>query len=92
MIACPGFTASNIRNVALTADGSTQGESPRDENKMMSPEKVAKIIIKGIEKRKATITMTLQGKLIILLNKFLPRIADKMVYNHLAKEANSPFN
>ncbi|NBP70019.1 MAG: SDR family oxidoreductase, partial [Cytophagia bacterium] len=38
---CPGFTTSNIRNVALTADGHPQGESPRDESKMMSAEETA---------------------------------------------------
>ena len=27
LIACPGFTASNIRNTALTEDGSPQGET-----------------------------------------------------------------
>ena len=38
MIACPGFTASNVRFSALTADGSQQGETPRDEAKMMTAE------------------------------------------------------
>ena len=32
LIACPGFTTSNIRNVALTADGSAQGEILRTES------------------------------------------------------------
>ncbi len=91
MTACPGFTASNIRNVALTANGSLQGESPRDEAKMMTPTEVAYIIIKGIEKRKATVIMSAQGKMLILLNKIFPRLADKIVYNHLAKEPDSPF-
>ncbi len=31
MVACPGFTASNIRKTALSKDGSVQGESPRKE-------------------------------------------------------------
>ncbi|MDW8288835.1 MAG: SDR family oxidoreductase, partial [Flammeovirgaceae bacterium] len=35
---CPGFTASNIRNTALDKDGKPQGESPRNEEKMMSAE------------------------------------------------------
>lgn len=91
MIACPGFTASNIRNVALTANGNIQGESPRDEGKMMTAIEVASIIIKGIEKRKATVVMSFQGKMLILLNKFFPRLADKIVFNHLAKEDDSPF-
>src|SRR6476646_4631101 len=35
MWVCPGFTASNIRNVALNADAKPQGESPMDEGSMM---------------------------------------------------------
>lgn len=88
---CPGFTASNIRNTALTADGSSQGESPRDEAKMMQPEEVAQIMIKGILKRKKIITLTTQGKMTVLLNKFFPSFMDKMVYNHIKKEPDSPF-
>ena len=41
MWVCPGFTASNIRQAALTRDGSEQGESPMDEEKMMPTEEVA---------------------------------------------------
>src|SRR4030095_11847310 len=44
MVASPGFTASNIRNVALVKDGTAQGESSMDEGKMMSAEAVAEII------------------------------------------------
>ena len=47
MIACPGFTASNVRFSALTADGSQQGETPRDESKMMTAEQVARIVGRG---------------------------------------------
>jgi short-subunit dehydrogenase len=91
MIACPGFTASNIRNTALGADGSQQGESPRDEHSMMTAEEVARRIAGGIEKRKKLLVMTLQGKMTVILNKIFPFFMDRMVYNHLAKEADSPF-
>ncbi len=91
LIACPGFTASNIRNTALAKDGSTQGESPLDEGKLMTSEDVAKHIISAIKKRKHRIVLTTQGKLIVLLNKFFPKMMDKMVYNHMAKEHDSPF-
>ena len=47
LVVAPGFTASNIRNTALTADGSSQGESPRDEAKMMTSEEVAQHILKA---------------------------------------------
>jgi short-subunit dehydrogenase len=91
MIACPGFTASNIRKVALGNDGSAQGESPRDEEKMMTAEEVARRIACGIEHRKKIVVMTMQGKMTVLLNKFFPFFIDKMVYNHMSKEPDSPF-
>jgi dehydrogenase/reductase SDR family member 7B len=91
LIACPGFTASNIRKTALAADGTQQGESPRDEDKMMSAEAVAEKIAMAIAKRKRTLILTSQGKMTVLLNKFIPGRLDKMVYNHIAKEPNSPF-
>ncbi|MBL0139720.1 MAG: SDR family oxidoreductase [Bacteroidetes bacterium] len=91
LVACPGFTASNIRNTALAADGNTQGESPRDEKKMMQPEEVARRIYKAVEGRKRDIIMTRDGKLTVFLNKFFPGMMDKVVYNHMAKEPDSPF-
>ncbi len=91
MIACPGFTASNIRKTALAADGSQQGDSPRDEGNMMSAEEVARRIVNGINARKKILIMTSQGKMTVLLNKFFPFFMDKMVYNHMAKETDSPF-
>jgi len=91
LIACPGFTASNIRNASLTANGSQQGESPRDEGEMMTSDEVAKRIIQAVEKKKDRLTLTTNGKLTVILNKFFPKFMDKMVYNHMAKEPDSPF-
>lgn len=91
LMAFPGFTASNIRNTALAADGSQQGESPRDEDKMMSADEVANHIYKATLKRKNRIILTTQGKLTFLINKFFPDFLDKMVFKTMAKEPNSPF-
>jgi short-subunit dehydrogenase len=91
LIACPGFTASNIRNNALAADGSKQGESPRDETKMMTAEEVAERIIHSIRRRNHRLIMTFQGKMTVILNNFFPGLMDTMVYKHMAKEPNSPF-
>ena len=91
LIACPGFTASNIRNTALAADGSSQGETPRDEQKMMQPEEVAMRIVSAVKGRKDRLTLTFSGKLTVLLNKFFPKWVDKLVYNHMSKEPDSPF-
>jgi len=86
MIASPGFTSSNIRKVALVKDGTAQGETSMDEDKMMSSEEVAQIIVKGIEQRKRSLIMTAQGKLTVFLNKVLPAWLDGLVYNHFTKE------
>ena len=91
MVACPGFTASNIRNTALNANGAMQGESPRAEEKMMTAEEVAGRILIGTLSRKRELIMTSQGKLTVFLNKWLPKLTDKLVYNVMAKEKDSPF-
>ncbi len=91
LIACPGFTASNIRKVALSKDGSAQGETPLDETSLMQADIVAQKIANAVEKRKDRIILTTQGKMTVLLNKFFPKFMDKMVYDHMAKEPDSPF-
>jgi short-subunit dehydrogenase len=90
LLACPGFTASNIRNTALAADGQQQGETPRAEEKMMSAEEVADRILVATIKRKRDLIMTTQGKLAVWVNKLFPSLADKLVYNVMAKEKDSP--
>lgn len=86
----PGFTSSNIRNVARSSDGTSQAETPLDESKLMSAEECARRILDGIESRKRTIVMTAQGKLAVWLNKLFPSLADKMVYKHFLNEPGSP--
>ena len=91
LIACPGFTASNIRNVALSKDGKVQQESPRDESKMMTAEQVAEYVYFSVLKRQNSLVLSINGKLTVFLNKLLPSLVDRLIYNHLKKEPNSPF-
>jgi short-subunit dehydrogenase len=86
LTAAPGFTASNIRQVALAADGSAQGESPRDEDKMMSSEEVAAEILRAVQHRQRDMVLTGLGKVTVFLNKWLPGLSDKLVLNHFRKE------
>jgi len=91
LVVAPGFTASNIRKTALIADGSQQGETPRNESGMMSAEDCAKHIVKAVKKRKSELVLTfIEGKLSVFLKKWCPRLLDKLTYNHMAKEPNSP--
>ncbi len=91
LIACPGYTASNTRNSALNKDGLSQAESPLDESKLMQPEVVAAAIFNAIEKRKSYLYLTFEGNATLFLSKFFPRLLDKLVFNKVAKETNSPF-
>ncbi|MFS8083480.1 MAG: SDR family oxidoreductase [Ginsengibacter sp.] len=75
---CPGFTQSNIRNVALNKDAKPQGESPLNESKLMTAEECAGYIIKAVEKRKRTLILTFTGKETVWLNKLFPNLADKL--------------
>ncbi len=91
LVAAPGFTASEVRKVALTSDGSKQGETPRNEEKMMSAEECALHIANAVKKRKRQLVLTfVEGKLTVFLGKFLPKLLDNLTYNHMAKEPDSP--
>ena len=91
LIACTGFTASNIRNVALDKNGTHQAESPREEQKMMTAEEVAHHLYYSVLKRQNSLVLSLNGKLTVFLNKLFPKLVDKLVFNHFKKEPNSPF-
>lgn len=90
LTACPGFTASNIRNNSLNSEGKITGETMREEEKMMSAEEVAQEIYSAYKKKKKTLILTNQGKLTIFLNKWINGLTDYLVYNTLKKEKNSP--
>ncbi len=85
MWVCPGYTTSNIRNVALNKYAEPQGESPLDENKLMSAEECSKHILKAIEQRKRTLVLTLTGKETVLINKYFPSLADRLVHKFFFK-------
>ena len=92
MVFAPGFTASNVRNAALTAHGQQQGQTPRDEGKMMSAEKVALYMAKGIARRKSEMILTPIGKLTVFMHNILPRLTDRLEFSYMAKEPGSPFH
>ena len=92
MIFAPGFTASNVRNAALTADGSRQGKTPRDEGKMMTAERCAEYLAKGLRKRKSEMILTPVGKATVLLHNIFPRLTDRLEFSYMAKEPDSPFH
>ena len=91
MIACPGFTASNVRFSALTADGKQQGAPPRNESTMMTPEEGARIVAKGSRRRKRLCLMESEGRATHFVKKFAPAFLDRMFYLVMSREPDSPF-
>lgn len=90
MIIAPGFTSTEIRQHALTANGEEQGESPRDENSLDSPEYVARWILKGIVKKKRNKLLTWDGRFTALLQRIIPTVVDNAYYKEMLKEPRSP--
>lgn len=79
MWVCPGFTRSNIRNAALNSKGNAQGESPLNEQDLMSSQDCANHIVKAIERKKRTLVLSFDGKRTVFMNKFFPSLTDKLV-------------
>lgn len=91
LVTAPGFTASEIRKSALTANGEKQGETPRDESKMMSAEKCASIIYKAIKRRKRKMIISFwDGKAVVLVAKLWAWFVDQALYRVFAREPDSP--
>ena len=93
LVFAPGYTASNVRNAALLADGSPQGYSPKDEGKLMSAEKVAEKLAYGLYRRKKEMILTALGYWDIWLYKRFPRLMDRVQLHYIRRKEkqNDPF-
>jgi len=92
MLVAPSYVSSNLRYVALVDDGSAQGDTSVDENRIMSTSTVAEHVVDGLLKRRRTIILTGQGKAMVWLSKLLPAWVDRLVYSHFTKEKNPLIN
>ena len=90
LVIAASFTASNIRKSALDANGNIQGETPRDEEKLASPDLVAKNVLRSIRKKKRNRIMTLEGQLMVLLQRIIPVLTDGVIFRKFKREPNSP--
>jgi short-subunit dehydrogenase len=90
LIMCAGFTTSDIRKKALTADGTPQGYTPREEEKMMTPEQVARAIYRAVKRRRNYRILTLEGKMTAMVKRIAPRILEHAAYLKMKNEPDSP--
>ncbi|RIJ47978.1 SDR family oxidoreductase [Maribellus luteus] len=91
LVAAPGFTASEIRKTALVSDGREQGETPRNESRMMSAERCASIMYRAIKNRRRKMIISLwDGKVIVLMAKLWAWLVDQIIYQVFKNEPDSP--
>lgn len=90
LILAAGFTSSNIRKNALDANGNPQYETPRAEEKLMPPERVAKNVVRSIRKNKRNRIMTMEGQLMVFFQRIIPNLVDSTIYRKFKNEPNSP--
>lgn len=85
MVFAPGYTASNVRNAALLADGTPQGSTPKDESKLMSAEEVARKLANGLYRRRREMILTALGYWDVFFYKRFPRIMDWVQMTYIRK-------
>jgi short-subunit dehydrogenase len=88
----PGFTRSNIRRSALMGDGTEQGDSPVNEARFMTAESVAKKLYKAIKVRRREEVLTIPGKFTKMGNCLFPKTLDKIYFEYIAREPDSPIS
>ncbi len=91
LVFAPGYTSSNVRKAALTADGSAQGETPLEEGKLMSAEACAKHLSRAIRRRRSQVVLSPLGRVTVFAHGLVPRLLDKWTYKFVAREPGSPF-
>jgi len=91
LVYAPGYVSSNVRNAALTADGSPQGMTPLNEGKLMSAEEAAYQMARALYKRKSHKILSALGKITVFAHNMFPDFTDRVTYKYIAREVDSPF-
>ena len=90
LVACPGYTESNIRKKALNAVGESQDESPINEGNIMPASAVARKLVRAVIKRKRRLTLTTEGILAVHIAKFFPGFIETQIFKRVTSEPGSP--
>lgn len=74
LVVCPGLTQTNFSKNMLEQKALVQLDHLRG----MTPQQVALATLRSIEKGRNEVCLTFQGKLITLVSRFFPRLADRI--------------
>ena len=84
LMACPGYTESNIRKRALSSDKTAK--SAVKEGKFSTAESVAESIFQATVSKKRDLVLTRQGRMVNMLNKIVPSFVDKRILKFFKKQ------
>ncbi|TDM09659.1 MAG: short chain dehydrogenase [Ideonella sp. MAG2] len=87
-VAYPGVVATQIRQRGFNAKGEAAGVSGLREDKAMSVEECAQLILEGMQSRRREVVMTLQGRLGRWLKLIAPSWVDDLARKALAKQTS----
>jgi len=74
LLVCPGLTQTNFSQNMIEQ----KARMPMDHMRGMTSEEAAEHIIRAIEHGRRETCLTFHGKLIVLVSRFLPRVADRI--------------
>lgn len=74
LIVCPGLTQTNFSKNMLEQKALMQMDHLRG----MTSERVAHEILRALERGKREVCLTLQGRLLVFVSRFFPRLADRI--------------
>jgi len=85
MVAFPGVVATKIRRHGWNARGDPAGFSGLSEDRAMTVEACAGLILDGMRRRRREVVMSLQGRVGLWLKLFAPTVVDRMARAALAR-------
>jgi short-subunit dehydrogenase len=74
LVVCPGLTQTNFSQNMLEQ----KARMPMDHMRGMTAEQVAAAVLRAVEHGRDETCLTFQGKLMVLVSRFLPRLADRV--------------
>lgn len=83
--AFPGFVATGVRRHAVGPDGRPLGESPIQEDRVMTPETCARLILEAADRRKREVVMTAKGKIGVWAKLVVPGLVDRIAARTIAQ-------
>ena len=86
MLVCPGFVETSLQTRALGGDGRVTTHPQSMVGKPVSPESIAEDIYKGSLRKKHLLVLTPVGKLTYWVNRFAPRVYERIMARQLRKE------